>query len=428
MNPSRRLSGSQRVSQAIRWASRGPTMDGTLHHATAGPSLSGRHGRPSLSGGSRAFLRVAPIFFSGGTLKNFPRSFKRNAGVSAAMLGVSALLLSGCGAAPEEAGSSADGATDFLGCMVSDSGGFDDHSFNESTYNGLKKAETDLGIKTKTAESQSETDFTPNVDSMVQNSCDLTITVGFLLADTTKAAAEANPDLNFAIVDDNSIVADNVKPIIYDTAQASFLAGYVAAGTSKTGKVATYGGIDIPTVTIFMDGFEQGVEYYNKENGKDVQVLGMDSFIGSFEDTAKGKTTTQNFLNEGADIIMPVAGPVGAGTVDAVVAANAAGKDAKVIWVDSDGYENVAEAGKGFVLTSVMKLMGEAVEDVVSTDVDGKFDSTPYIGTLENGGVDLAPFHDQEANVPAEVKKSVEDIKAKIISGDITVESASSPK
>ena len=360
-------------------------------------------------------------------MKNFPRSFKRNAGVSAAMLGVSALLLSGCGAAPDEEGSSAEGATDFLGCMVSDSGGFDDNSFNESTYNGLMKAKDDLKIETKEAESQSETDFTPNLDSMVQANCDLTITVGYLLADATKATAAANPDLNFAIVDDQSIEADNVKPIIYDTAQAAFLAGYVAAGSTQTGKVATYGGLDIPTVTIFMDGFDQGVKYYNEQNGTDVAVLGMDSFTGSFDDVSAGKTTTQNFLNEGADIIMPVAGPVGAGTIDAVVAANASGKDAKVIWVDSDGYETLS-SGNEVILTSVMKLMGEAVEDVISTDVDDKFDNTPYIGTLENGGVALAPFHDQEANVPDEVKTSVEDIKEKIISGEITVESASSPK
>lgn len=360
-------------------------------------------------------------------MKNFPRSFKRNAGVSAAMLGVSALLLSGCGAAPEEEGNSAEGATDFLGCMVSDSGGFDDNSFNESTYNGLMKAKEDLGIDTKEAESQSETDFVPNVDSMVQGGCDLTITVGFLLADTTKDAAEKNPDSHFAIVDDNSIDADNVKPIIYDTAQAAFLAGYVAAGSTQTGKVATYGGLDIPTVTIFMEGFDQGVKYYNEENGADVEVLGMDSFTGSFDDVSAGKTTTQNFLNEGADIIMPVAGPVGAGTIDAVVAANAAGKDAKVIWVDSDGYETVS-TGKEVILTSVMKLMGEAVEDVISTDVEGNFDNTPYIGTLENGGVTLAPYHDQEASVPDDVKKAVEDIKAKIISGEIKVESESSPK
>ena len=360
-------------------------------------------------------------------MNNFPRPTKRNASAYAAVIGVSALLLSGCGAAPEEGASAGAEKTDFLGCMVSDSGGFNDRSFNESTYNGMMKAEEDLGIEVKTAESKDETDFTPNVDSMVQAGCDLTVTVGYLLADTTRDMAEANPESNFAIIDDASIDAENVKPIIYDTVEASFLAGYVAAGTTETGKVATYGGMDIPTVTIFMDGFQQGVEYFNEQNGGDVQVLGMNSFVGNFDDTNAGKTTTQNFLNEGADIIMPVAGPVGGGTVDAVLAHNEAGNDAKVVWVDSDGFEKL-ETGKEVILTSVMKMMGEAVEEVVKGGIDGSFDNTPYIGTLENGGVGLAPYHDQEDAVPEEVKTAVEDLKAQIIAGDLEITSASSPK
>ncbi|NKX51663.1 BMP family ABC transporter substrate-binding protein, partial [Arthrobacter deserti] len=101
----------------------------------------------------------------------------------------------------------------------------------------------DLGIQTREAESKAETDFVPTLDSMVQAGCNLTLTIGFLLGDATKAAAKENPDSHFAIVDySDPEFTDNVKPIVYDTAQAAFLAGYVAAGTSKTGKVATYGG------------------------------------------------------------------------------------------------------------------------------------------------------------------------------------------
>ncbi|WP_294564277.1 BMP family protein [uncultured Arthrobacter sp.] len=366
-------------------------------------------------------------------MKNSLRTPGRGAALSAAVLGASALILSACGAPPaEEAGGSGENP-DYLGCIVSDSGGFDDRSFNQSSYEGLKKAEKELGIEINQAESQAETDFGPNVDQMVQQGCDLTVTVGFLLADTTKEAAEANPDSHFAIVDDNSIEADNVKPIIYDTAQAAFLAGYAAAATSETGKVATYGGINIPTVTIFMDGFADGVTYYNEQKDADVQLLGWDkeaqngTFIGNFNDQGAGKTNTQNFINEGADVIMPVAGPVGLGTLDAVIEANEGGKKATVVWVDSDGFET---AGKGeeFILTSVMKLMGDAVNEVISSDVEGDFDNTPYIGTLENGGVALAPFHDQEANVPEELQGELDEIKEQIVSGDITVESAASPK
>ena len=368
-------------------------------------------------------------------MKKSLRTIKRGTGLSAAMLGASALVLAGCGAPPAETEGSpgAEGA-DYLGCIVSDSGGFDDRSFNQSSYEGLKMAEEDLGIKIQQAESQAETDFVPNVDEMVQSGCNMVLTVGFLLGDVTKEAAADNPETNFAIVDySDPEFTDNVKPIVYDTAQAAFMAGYLAAGVTETGKVATYGGIQIPTVTIFMDGFADGVKYYNEQKGEDVQLLGWNkerqngTFVGNFEDQGKGKTNTQNFINEGADIIMPVAGPVGLGTLDAVIEANEAGKEAKVVWVDSDGFES---AGKGeeFIITSVMKGMAASVEDVLRTDLEGNFDSTPYVGTLENEGVSLAPFHDQEANVPDELKQELETIKESIISGEITVESEASPK
>jgi basic membrane lipoprotein Med (substrate-binding protein (PBP1-ABC) superfamily) len=369
-------------------------------------------------------------------LKNPLRSMKRSTGLAVAVLGVSALALTACGSAPEEGGngsSAAPQATDFTGCIVSDSGGFDDRSFNQSSYEGLQQAEEDYGIEVKRAESQSATDFTANVDSMVQQGCDLTVTVGFLLSDTTKAAAEANPESNFAIVDDNAIDLPNVKPITYDTAQAAFLAGYVAAGSTETGTVATYGGMQIPTVTIFMDGFADGVEYYNEQKGTDVKLLGWDkdsqngTFVGNFEDQGKGKTNTLNFINEGADIIMPVAGPVGLGTLDAVIESNAGGKNARVVWVDSDGYESAGKAEE-FILTSVLKEMGTSVHDVTKSAIDGAFDATPYVGTLENGGVGIAPFHEQDANVPAELKTEVEQLKQDIIDGKVTVESEASPK
>ncbi|NJC21694.1 basic membrane protein A [Arthrobacter pigmenti] len=358
--------------------------------------------------------------------------------MSVAALGAAALLLAGCGAPPAETdgGGGSDpvaGASDYTGCIVSDSGGFDDQSFNQSAYEGLLAAEEALGIDTQEAESQAETDFTPNVNSMVTSGCDLIVTVGFLLSATTAEAAEANPDTNFAIVDDAQIDLPNVKPIIYDTAQAAFMAGYLAAGTSETGRVATYGGIQIPTVTIFMDGFADGVAYYNEQKDADVQLLGWDkeaqtgTFIGDFENQAAGKTNTQNFINEGADIIMPVAGPVGLGTIEAVEEANTDGGTNKVIWVDSDGFLTV-ESGTEYILTSVMKLMGEAVEQVITEDVEGNFSPEPYVGTLENGGVALAPFHDQEEAVSDEMAAELEEIKASIISGDITVESEASPQ
>ncbi|WP_030015870.1 BMP family lipoprotein [Curtobacterium sp. S6] len=359
---------------------------------------------------------------------------RRAVAVTGALVSASALVLTGCAPAPDQDADIANDRSDYTGCIVSDSGGFDDRSFNQNSYEGLLKTKDDYGIQTKQAESQAVTDYEPNVNSMVQGGCGLTVTVGFNIADATKAAAQANPDMHFATVDDNSIDLPNVRPIIYDTSQAAFLAGYLAAGSTKTGKIATFGGMEIPTVTIFMDGFAEGVKYYNQQKHKDVTLLGWDvakqtgTFTGDFEDTGKGKTTTQNFLNEGADIVMPVAGPVGNGAVDAVNGYNSdePKNPARIIWVDSDGYETLS-GGQEYVLTSVIKKMGDAVESAYVDDMDGKFTNQPYVGTLQNDGVGLAPYHDQEGNIPDGLKNELKDLKQQIIDGKITVSSKASP-
>ncbi len=318
--------------------------------------------------------------------------------------------------------------------MVSDSGGFDDKSFNQSGYEGLQNAAKDLNINEKHVQSKADTDYDPNLRSMVQAGCKMTVTVGFLLGDATKNIATANPNSHFAIIDyTDDTFPKNVKPIVYDTAQASFLAGYLAAGESKTGKVATFGGINIPTVTIFMDGFADGVKYYNEKKGKNVQLLGWNkdkqdgTFVGDFKQVDKGKVLTQGFLDQGADIVLPVAGPVGSGAGAAITEAKAKGTDAKLIWVDSDGYLTAPDY-KSVILTSVQKTMASAVEAVIKDDKDGKFDATPYVGTLANGGVALAPFHDLDSSVPAEMKSELDQLKKDIISGAVKVDSKASPK
>ena len=352
---------------------------------------------------------------------------------AAALLGASALVLTGCGAAPEEGGQAQEQATDFTGCIVSDEGGFEDRSFNQSSYEGLQAAAESTGLEVRKAQSQARTDYGPNLKSMIQQGCDLTVAVGFALADDTKAAAEANPDAHFAIVDDNSIDLPNVKPLVYNTAEAAFLAGYVAAGTTETGKVATYGGQKFPTVTVFMDGFADGVAHYNEAKGKDVQLLGWDkqaqdgTFVNSFTDTSAAKTTTQNFINEGADVVLPVAGQAALGTLDAVNAANAGGKEVRFVWVDADGYETL-DQGRQYQLTSVLKEMEQSVQDVVESAAGGEFSAEPYVGTLGNGGVGIAPYHDQEQAVGEELAAEVEQLKQDIVDGTVSVESESSPR
>lgn len=348
----------------------------------------------------------------------------------AALSGAVALALAACGSAPEESDDTAGagGGTDFKACMVSDSGGFEDKSFNQSGAEGLERAESELGVEIVTVESTAETDFTPNVDSLVQQDCNLVIGVGFLLADAVTAAAEANPDVEFALIDSgfNAEGLENAKPLLFNTQEAAYLAGYVAAGTSATGTVATFGGIQLPSVSIFMDGFVDGVAKYNEDNGADVKVLGWDkeaqtgSFTGDFENQTNGQNVAKGFIDQGADVIMPVAGPVGLG---AAAAAQEAG-DVSVVGVDADWFETSPDYSS-IVLTSVMKEIGQAVFDTVQEASEGNFTADPYVGTLENEGIGIAPFHDFDSVVTDDVKTAVEDLKAQIISGDLVVESPS---
>jgi basic membrane protein A len=348
-----------------------------------------------------------------------------------AAVGITAIL-AGCGAAPESTAGGAGGEakSDLVSCMVSDSGGFDDKSFNQLGFEGLTKGAEDAGLETpKTVESAAETDFGPNLTNLADQGCGLIVTVGFLLADATKEAATANPEVDYAIIDDASIDAPNVKPITFNTSEAAFLAGYSAAAYSKTGTVGTFGGLQIPTVTIFMDGFVDGVAYFNEQKGADVKAIGWDvasqsgSFTGEFVANQTAKTAAQTLIDQGADVIMPVGGPIFLSAGEAI--RDSSDKEIALVGVDSDAYETAPDL-KDLFLTSVLKGIDAGVEDVVTTAAEGEFDATPYVGTLENGGVDIAAFHDFESKVPAELTGEIETIKAGIIDGSITVESPSS--
>jgi basic membrane protein A len=354
-----------------------------------------------------------------------------------AIAAASALALAACSSAPkdEPTGTSAAPTTsaaatiDYKACMVSDAGGFDDGSFNQSGFEGLQRAAADLGIEIASAESNGEDQYAPNIDAMVAANCDLIITVGFALSGATVEAAKANPDTAFAIVDDwadndfnGEADAPNIKPLTFQTDEAAFLAGYGAASASKTGTVATFGGMNFPSVSIFMDGFLAGANAYNKDAGKAVSVLGWDgkdgAFTGDFSDLSKGQTTTQGFIDQGADIILPVAGPVGGG---AAAAAQAAG-NTWIVGVDADWTVTYPEY-KDIIFTSILKNIGNAVYDTITEGTsDAGLAFTPYTGTLENGGVAIAPFAD--GTVSADVQTKIEELTAGIIAGDIKVNTA----
>ena len=334
-----------------------------------------------------------------------------------ALLIVSSLLLGACGGKTTEEPVVVEEEASFLACQVTDVGGIDDKSFNATAWKGVEDAIAAFDVEGKYLESQQQTDYEANINAFIEEECDLIISVGFLLGDATATAAAANPDQNFAIVDVDYLDFPNLYGSGFAINQSTFLAGYLAAGMTETGIVATFGGVNIPPVTIFMDGFVLGVDYYNQVKGTDVQVLGWDVaaqdglFVGNFESTDDGRTMGESLLDEGADIIMPVAGPVGAGTL-AVLEERGTGY---IIGVDNDWsvqYANQAD----FVLASALKNMDVYVKNTIEMALNDEFVGGNFLGTLENGGVGLG-FGG--VDVPADLKAEVEALIPMIIAGEI---------
>jgi basic membrane protein A len=318
-------------------------------------------------------------------------------------------------------------------------GGVDDKSFNALGWKGVQDAIAQLNVDGKYLESTQQSDYAKNIQQMLSENMDLIITVGFLLGVDTATAAKANPNQKFAILDytypdcwpgavegkDCGSATDlpNVRGLAFQTDQAAFLAGYLAAGMTKTGKVGTFGGIQIPTVTIFMKGFQAGVKYYNQKHGTSVEALGWDEatqqglFTGNFNSTDDGRSFATSLVQEGADIILPVAGPVGLGSAAYCKESGTC----LIIGVDTDWFVSAPEYSS-VELSSVQKKIDVAVFKTIQDVVNGKFTSGTVTYTIVDGGVDLAPFHDFDSQVPQTLKDEIAGAKADLISGAITVD------
>jgi len=318
---------------------------------------------------------------------------------------------------------------------VTDTGGIDDKSFNTNQWEGIQRAVADFGVTAQFIQSDEATQYESNLTEFASQGYDLVFASGFFLGGDLAKVAAQYPDIKFTIVDysypdpfgvpegvvGNSECVPNAMGQIFKTDQAAFLAGYLAAGMTKTGKIGYFGGAKIPTVTIFGVGFQTGMELYNQVHGTNVELIGWDNetgeglFTGDFIDLTKGKESTESLFDEGADIFIPVGGLIGSPGFD--VARERGGWG---IWVDVDGYRLLPEA-RDVLLTSVTKKMDNSCYDVIEATMEGRFDGCgTYIGDLKNGGVGLAPYHDLEDAVPDDLKAEIEDLKAKIISGEIS--------
>jgi len=352
--------------------------------------------------------------------------------VSVFAMGGLVLSAAACGEAPDDEGTGGETAEAYSACMVTDVGGIDDRSFNASAWQGIKAAESeDDAIEGKYVASSAEADYEPNLTGFIGEDCDFILAVGGLMSEATATVATAHSDQQFGIVDAKP-EPSNIFPMQFDTAQAAFLAGYLAAGFSESGKVGTYGARPIPPVTTFMDGFADGVAHYNEVKGVDVQVLGWNketqngSFTNDFVKQDEGKKVGDSLVAQGADVIMPVAGGAGLGTA---AAAQDAGGQYSVIWVDVDGCESARQYCSTF-LTTVVKNIPDAVKGAVLAGAAGEElpHDSGYLGNLENNGVSLAPYHEFEERVSDELKAEVDQLRADIIAGTIMVTSDARPE
>ncbi len=307
-------------------------------------------------------------------------------------------------------------------CELTDEAGVNDEFYNQVAYAGVQEAARTFGWESALFEPQHAADYPTNIAQVAASGCDLIVApTSIYFSDALLMAAKTNPDQKFQVFewgDQTPLV--NVWEQEYAIDQAAFLAGYLAASVTKTGKVGTFGGVAFPSVTDFMDGFARGVAHYNEKNAQQVQVLGWDVeeqdglFAGNFTNTADGRRLAEVLMDQGVDVLLPVAGPVGLG------AAGAARERGGVylIGVDTDWALTYPEYA-GILLTSILKRLDVSVLSAVQAIVDGTFSGGHHPGTLENGGVSLAPFHNLEALVPPQVKADLEQITEEIIAGTI---------
>lgn len=287
--------------------------------------------------------------------------------------------------------------------MVTDTGGVNDGSFNQSSWAGLTKAGEELGIEVKYLESKTDSDYAANIETFIDEECDLIIGVGFMLASAINEAAIANPDQKFAIIDD-STNADlpNVACLMFEQAQASYLVGYAAGLTSEAGNVGFVLGMASPVMHEFGYGFAAGVLDANPE--AKLQL----SNANSFGDPAQGKSNANAMITGGADVIFHAAGGTGLGVIEACKEANI-----KAIGVDSDQSVLAPE----HVITSALKRVDNASYDIAKAVLEGTYEAGVKVYDLSTAGVDYVAS-DLLAD---DVKTAVEDVKAKILSGEVVV-------
>lgn len=333
------------------------------------------------------------------------------------------VTLAGCGNNSSKTSSSSKSDMKTV-ALVTDNGGIDDHSFNQSAWEGLEKYGKDNGMSKGVNgynyfQSASESDYVPNMQQAVQAKYSTVFAIGFSLEQAVKDAAKQNPKTNYAIVDDVVPGLKNVASITFHSEQSSYLAGVAAAKTTKTNKVGFVGGIKGDVIDTFQAGFQAGVASVDPKIKVDVQ------YANSFADAAKGKTIAAAMYANGADIIYQAAGATGNGVFAEAKALNEKKPAADKVWVigvdrdqKADGdYTDSKGVKSNFTLASALKEVGQSVADVAKDAQDGKFPGGKIISFgLKDKGVSLA-----QDSMDAKTYAATQEVAKKIIAGDIKV-------
>jgi len=303
-------------------------------------------------------------------------------------------------------------------------GDVNDGGFNQLAWEGMQRAADELGVEVQHLETSADT-AEENIAQFVDEGYDGIVTVGFGLAGPTRAASEANPDIAFVNIDFPSQTEGDLG-LLFDVDAPSFMAGYLAAGMTESGTVCTFGGLQTPPVLAFLVGFDNGIKYYNQQNNAEVELLGWATdpssvlagegiLSGTYTDLQIGGDIATDLFDQGCDIIFPVAGATGLGAAQV-----AQEQGLTVIGVDADQTQTEPDLADVY-LTSVMKRIDVTVFEAIKLVHEGAFPAGEnFIGTLENGGVGLAPFHSFEDAVPQELKDDLAEIEQGLIDGSIS--------
>ena len=293
--------------------------------------------------------------------------------------------------------------------IVFDIGGKDDRSFNAAAFQGVLRAKKELPIVLRDAEPGDATSLEPAMRAFAQYGYNLIIGVGFAQAPILEQVAKDYPNTHFAIVD-GVCNSPNVASLLFKEHEGSFLVGMIAASQSKTNTIGFVGGMDIPLIRKFLKGYEEGAKYVSPN----IRVI--PNFIGitdaAWNNPSLGKELAMSQIQQGADIVFQAAGNSGLGVFDAAEAA-------KKLAIGVDSNQNFVKPG--FILTSMVKRIDNAVFAVVQDEIAGKFKGGIHVYGLENEGVGYAVDEYNKALLPVEVIAKVEKAKQEIIAGKIKV-------